>query len=178
MYIRNIYPKETFKSVSQYGIQTRENRHPDIISYITTVLGNAEPLLESSIIDSFLLATFDRHGEIVDQLSIKIKNVFARELTSIEQMISLEGEFRDALLRITMQLNLSVHDQFVQDTPWSLMVVTKKLSDLQSEVGVEGTEYFEGQRSSARVVLEKAMESGQWLVENHLLPENRQRFEL
>jgi hypothetical protein len=62
LFMRHVYPRETFTTVTFLGIRSHMSRHPDVVNYITNVCRVAVPAILSGAADEITLSIFD-HDE-------------------------------------------------------------------------------------------------------------------
>jgi mitotic spindle assembly checkpoint protein MAD2B len=156
---RKLYPQNIFEQRSKYGISVWQSRHPDVNKYIRKVLDNSKQLLEKGLIDSYIFTTYDNRGNIIDQIVISLK--IKKQLTSsssstttnltTDQLYYLEEEFRSFILQLGLQENILM--RLGDDCSWALMIET--IEDTTSDM------------------LQSTLTSGDWLVDNNMLPSSR-----
>jgi hypothetical protein len=61
--VRKIYPTEIFERRRLYGAPTYMSRHPELNTYISTVLLNAKPLFAENAVDRIVCAIMGTKGE-------------------------------------------------------------------------------------------------------------------
>lgn len=159
---RKIYPEVLFQQRALYGISVWQCRHNDVCVYITTVLDNMKPLLESGLLDRVLMTTFKSDGNVLDQLVIKCCHLGVRAAddgssSSITQnmILAIEDEARSAILKMSM-LDV-ILPQVSDGCTWQIMLITK-------------SEVVDANQST---ILTNALKDGNWYTENSYLPEVR-----
>ena len=163
---RKLYPDNIFEQRSKYGISVWQSRHPDVNKYIRKVLENSKQLLERGLIDSYIFTTYDNKGNVLDQIviSLKIKNQLTSSSSNTtsasasttmnlttDQIYYLEEELRSFILQLGLQDNVLV--KLNDDCTWALMVET--IDNVSSDM------------------LQSTLTSGDWLVDNDMLPTSR-----
>lgn len=108
LYVRHVYPRETFAGSSFLGVRCHVSRHPGVVSYITNTLKVAVPSLLSGVADEISLTIFDHRGDDDEeqyvlrfsdaQINNQISNDNGDAKFPLETMQLLERGIRDLVL--------------------------------------------------------------------------------
>lgn len=147
---REIYPPLLFEQRYKYGITIWQCRHPEINSYIHRVISNSSNIINA--VKRFMIIVRNSRNNIIDIISISYKFNFLDDAYKISasHFHHLEDEFRSFLLRLS--LLDSMMTKFSEEFQWDIVIeVNDDLSDPN---------------------IANAIVSGDWYVDNRLLPTN------
>ncbi|GBF94513.1 hypothetical protein Rsub_07047 [Raphidocelis subcapitata] len=102
---RGPYPPELFERARLYGVAVARARHPEVCSYIASVIDNVKPLLASESLQELAVAFFGPDGEPLSKVSFLLQGL-APTLIDLDPE-ALEGALRSALLRLQFIDNLA-----------------------------------------------------------------------
>ena len=158
LYVRKVYPLALFEKRLKYGIQLMRCRHVDVNTYVLRVLENLRPMLYNNTLDRIIINTENKKGETVDQISLRFSNIIDIKLIPDHGMIlEMEAELKSVMLKILQDDSRSTSSSFcpafMDDQAWSLLAAVKaSLSD---------------------DVIQQALTSSEWMLDNGKLPEQR-----
>jgi HORMA domain len=105
LYVRHVYPRETFGGSSFLGVRCHVSRHPGVVSYITNTLKVAVPSLLTGVADEISLTIFDNDDEntVLDKYVLRfsgeqINGVSSDGKIPEETVQQLERGMRDLVL--------------------------------------------------------------------------------
>lgn len=167
---RGVYAAEVFEKRTKYGVCVSCSRHPQLNAYIRTVLDNCRPLLKRGLLERLLVCVCDASGMPTEYTSIELElfptNMTEDADTSSFLVFQLEEEFRSVVLKLSL-LDSSTRQPLPEDHQFQLLAVTKDMN--------EATPNAASTTDDAAAVLQQALTSGEWLVDNSLLPEHAPR---
>lgn len=97
LFSRNIYPFSVFQQKRYLGITVWQSRHPEVNSYISKVLQNAQPLFLERLVDRFVVAIDDRDGKPLEHITIKLSREGNASMSDL-----IQEEYRSTILRLGM----------------------------------------------------------------------------
>jgi mitotic spindle assembly checkpoint protein MAD2B len=104
---RGVYPLAIFERRRLHGIPVYMSRHPDLNTYIATVLLNAKPLLRAGAVDGIACVILGGGGEPLEYYIFQVNHLgLSGEATGGQEediLFDIENQMRDLLLR-TMAL--------------------------------------------------------------------------
>ena len=174
LYAQKMYPDSLYEKRLRYGVYIYQCRHPDVNTYIRKVLIQTRPLLELGLVQKLVYAVSINHEtppyhQISFDCLLKSGSSVVNDDSSgdtgysMDVMRDLEEQFRNTLISI---MNMPSPSQSISETDvWSLMVLTDNTDDV-----VNGDYDTSNKRTD---VLQSALNSGNWTIQNDLLIENR-----
>ena len=108
LYVRHVYPRETFGSTRFLGVRCRVCRHPTVVSYISDTISVAVPSIVSGVADeiSFIITETDENSgssREIEKYKLRILDMLSdwKEDGDISKlMVYMERSMRDLILRV------------------------------------------------------------------------------
>jgi hypothetical protein len=97
LYIRRIYPQDTFCHTRFLGVQCRANRHPGVVDYISETVRLVVSAILKGDSDEVSLVLFDQADTMVQHEKYSLN--FGRTPTQ-SSILELEREIRDLILSV------------------------------------------------------------------------------
>ena len=107
LYVRKLYPKDSFMKTRHLGVQCYVNRHPDIVSYITETVSmathalieeNTSTAISTIIFDQITLRSYEKYTFSFDNGNVRRRNTAST--TSIEEQEQDSREFVLSILTL------------------------------------------------------------------------------
>jgi len=99
LYCRGIYPSNLFERRRKYGMAVWMSRHPQLNTYITKVLRNAQPLFERGLVLRVLVPITGKDGVVRETYTFAFSNYAAGPTLDLRQ---LQDAFRGCLSRLNV----------------------------------------------------------------------------
>jgi hypothetical protein len=102
LYVRHIYPKESFCLTRFLGVQCRANRHPEVVEYISNTLKVVVPALLKGASDELSLEIFDQAKimETLEKYSLCFSKQQLNNRATTATIEQLERDIRDLILSV------------------------------------------------------------------------------
>lgn len=106
LFVRGVYPKNTFERRQMYGASVFQSRHPALCDYVGSVLANARPLFLEGAAERIVVFIMKGAEEVIEQYVFEVTQLGAAVgeavCDSVDEdtlLYDTESQLRDLLLR-------------------------------------------------------------------------------
>lgn len=99
LYVRRVYPSDSFAATRFLGVQCQVNRHPGVVDYVSDTLQAAVPALVTGTADEISLVIFKDDTMVLERYTISMIGRIDHSIETLP-LLELEQAMRNLVLRI------------------------------------------------------------------------------
>eukprot|EP00039_Didymoeca_costata_P022028 m.3488 g.3488 ORF g.3488 m.3488 type:complete len:203 (-) comp2780_c0_seq1:174-782(-) len=148
LFVRNVYPAELFERRKKYEVPIQMSRHPELNSYILSVISSLSPWIKQGIVDKVSVVITNENRDPLERFLFELLTPAEWENNVTLSHDELERALRGFLLK------LSISDAFLSPLPkdctFAILVHTHDTPATQQDWVSAGPDMTEQQHPNAK----------------------------